>query len=215
MANCCFYDMEVIGNKVDIERLISIMKYEDSEYYLYRIREVEVADIEEWKNGLHVAHIFGEVAWSSEPWIECESFGTIDEDGRIFTSMMTITKELNLAVEWFTEECGNCFAEHFAVCKGKITARDYAYLSEPSYEVGDKEDYRDGTKEEILEEITESHRDELGDDFDEFIEQVKGALDRTGYVYIRIGGYDPVFDLDALWDGKDVHKESTPFYVED
>lgn len=213
MANCCFFNLTALGKKENLDRLYRIMKYEDGEYYLYRVRDVEVISFKEWKNGLFEMILSGDVAWSSEPWINSERYGVKDKDGCEFTSMTHLSEVLDLAIEWYTE--GDDFAEHMAVCKGRITEEDGVDLSDPSYEVGDKEDYRDGTKEDIIEDITDYYKDDLGDGFNDFIKKVEEALDKTGYVYIHIGGYDQVVDNDALWNCENRHVERSTWYVED
>ena len=213
MANCCFFNLTALGKKENLDRLYRIMKNEDGEYYLYRVRQVEVVSFKEWKDGLFEMKLYGDVAWSSGPWIDSDGYGTKDEEGCEFTSMTHLSEIFDLAIEWYTE--GDDFAEHIAVCRGKITEEDGVDMHDPSYEVGDKENYRDGTKEEILEEITEYYEDDLGDDFDEFIKKVDEALTKTGYAYVHIGGYDQIVDNDALWAGEDRHVEGSSYYVED
>lgn len=213
MANCCFFDLTALGKKENLDRLYRIMKYEDGEYHLYRVRQVEVISFKEWKDGLFEMKLYGDVAWSSEPWINSEGYGKKGEKtGTIFTSMTHLSEVLDLAVEWYAE--GDDFEEHMAVCKGKITEEDGVDKSDPSYEIGNEEDYRDGTKEDIIEDITDYYKDDLGDDFDDFIKKVSETLDWAGYVYIRIGGYDHIVDNDALWNGENRHVNRSTWYVE-
>lgn len=216
MANCCFFDLTALGKKEDLERLFRIMKYEDDEYYIYRVRDVEMYGLSEWKDDLYSMQLVGDVAWASELWVGDGSYGKKNEkSGKIYTSMTHLSEILDLAIEWYTEEEGCGFAEHIAVCRGKILEVDTVDLSCPSFEIGDKDNYRDGTKEEIIEYITETYKEELGDDFDEFIENVDEILTGSGYIYMRIGGYDPVIDEDALWNGESRHVEGTVYYIED
>ena len=152
MANNCPYNMRVVAkDKAAIERLYNIMRYRDSEYYLYRVFSVEKDETEE-DGDLFVADFFGDVAWGCSPWIYDETDKTKKSaTGAHYSNLLEICADLNVGVEIFAEEEGIGFQQHFRVDRrGEIDISESADWSceynedgEPISQTGGLEGYMD------------------------------------------------------------------------
>ena len=169
MANDCCGIMKVVAKNPDsIKRLMSIMKYEDPEYFCYRVRDVGVQgniplDKAIEKDGdLYVCDFETDAAWQSGPWFD----GT-DDPGRLVVtgygkgmkeiygtahliSIDRLCKKLGLAVELYATEPGCSFCEHYLVNHvGDVIISDIAdyELVFPDGEDGEP-DYDQEPKEE-------------------------------------------------------------------
>lgn len=161
MANNCFYMLRAVSNnKAALDRLVSIMKYEDPWYYIYRVFSAE-SDIEcEEPHGLFSRVISGDVAWSAKLWVHDElssSSPYCSETDRQYKTLTELCKMLNFAVEIYTKETGLEFQEHYIVDNlGNILVSERADwgeeyddddedLAEPIGEWGGFEDWGDWT----------------------------------------------------------------------
>ena len=103
-----------------LERLLSIMKYEDKEFYIYRVRDVYV-DMEpntlEYKGGkLWTMKLSGDVAWSATPWVRgVPNPDEKSETGAGYTNLAELCKKLDIGVEVWTSEPGMCFQEYILI----------------------------------------------------------------------------------------------------
>jgi hypothetical protein len=129
MANCCEYEMMIVGKtKESIERLVKIMKYEDPEFFIYRVFDVEVCEEpnQGYQSDLWVMKIFGDVAWSAESWIKSPPNKENRFNGAYFTNLLHLCKELDIGVEIYTKEQGCCFQEYYLVNnKGELVSDEY------------------------------------------------------------------------------------------
>ena len=132
MANNCFYILRAVSDKkARLDRLVSIMKYEDPWFYIYRVFSAE-ADFEcEEEDGLFSRVISGDVAWSARLWVHDEaSFYNPKIDGQ-YKTLTELCKMLNIAVEIYTKETGLEFQEHYIVDNlGNILVSERANWSE-------------------------------------------------------------------------------------
>ena len=151
MANVCVYKMRVVGkDKSAIERLMSIMDYKDSQYYLYRVFSVSGGKIRSTsgrrphqEDDFWTAQLRGHVAWTCSHWVHDEPDPEDKaENGAGYTNMPTICNELNLAVEIWASERLLGFQEHYIIDnKGNIVTSvekespekfsDYGRFAEP------------------------------------------------------------------------------------
>lgn len=127
MANNCYYEMKVKGNKEDCNRLFKILNYEDNEYYLARIFSVDIIDEEDDRITL-----CGDCAWSVYTCM-CEgSVGTYkkfdeevrDDKGRLMTTIAYLSDILNLEIEVISDEPGMGFSEHLCYKNGEEIVND-------------------------------------------------------------------------------------------
>lgn len=126
MANNCFYQIKAVAkNKEALERLVQIMQYKDSEYFIYRCFEAE-ANI--YKDGdFYVADISGDVAWSCSKWFATEEnkgeLIVLEYDNEFnptygtahYISLDLLCKKFGIGIELFSEESGFQFQEHYLV----------------------------------------------------------------------------------------------------
>lgn len=128
MPNYCYYTMKVAGKQSDIEKLVEVMN-RDYNYisggkkplpHLWRVFEATYDKVNQL--------ITGDCAWS----VYCCMFdgkGTYQGDHKNDpkyngTTIVALSKELNLKIEIYSEETGMCFQEHYLIDKGKVLIND-------------------------------------------------------------------------------------------
>ena len=127
MANYCEYEMMVVSKKKEsIERLKSIMEYNDKEFYIYRVQDIVVDEGPVEKDGLWVAKFSGGVAWSCTPWVSDKPDpNTKNRLGASHTNLKELCKKLDVAVEIWAEEEDNQFQQYILIDnKGDVCAED-------------------------------------------------------------------------------------------
>lgn len=164
MANNAAYDITFVSkSKETLERLVKIMKYQDPEYFIYRVFSVEDDDIVDEGNGLFSIYISGDVAWSNHDWFDnLEDFNRKAENGAHYVTLDILAKRLDFGVQAFCEECGCEFQEcHQCDHHGNIQRNecvewkeiwedeDGNELDEPEHE-GGLEDYGDFNDADII-----------------------------------------------------------------
>ena len=119
MPNWCEYTMKAVSkSKEALDRLISIMYYEDKEYYIYRCASVSISN-EFQEDDYFVAMLYGDVAWSCGSWFDrIERFDETIESGGHYVTLDILCERLGIAVEVFGEEPGMEFQEHY-LCNPK------------------------------------------------------------------------------------------------
>lgn len=128
MANNCLYRMHAVAkNENALKRLVAIMNYRDAEYFIYRCFSAMVENTYE-EDGKFVYEIDGDVAWSCARWFENkEDFDSIlAENGTAHCiTLDLLCKRLGIAIELYSEECGNGFQEWYRCNhKGELTANE-------------------------------------------------------------------------------------------
>ena len=168
MPNLCDYDMRVEGKKDNVEKLLRIMKYEEP-IHMYRIFSAEIYDSKRKSEDVYVVSICGDCAWSVYVCMlegnSCYYQG--EPDG---TSLLQLTKELNLKIEIFSSEPGIGFQEHYFIDKGKLIVDEEADYNEFWF------DEENLSKEEIEEEINRPITDE---EFKDYLSE--GYFSRGGF----------------------------------
>ena len=214
MANDCWYQMSAVGSKEDLERLISIMKYEDPKLYIYRVFSVEIcSDIKPTGDGRYIAYLSGDVAWSISSWLNDIPYVT--GDGRLYVSLRFLSDLLHIDFEIQSEESGCAFQQHCAIVDGKITLYEDCYWFELYYD----DDYDDPNEIiEDIDEILDKYQDlkALFDDktYAEMCDEIRKMFDWYEYVSVDIGGYGRDRSVDD--DVVDKHVESwkpIPYHV--
>lgn len=110
MANLCSYSMRVKGNRDSVCRFYNRMINSDMPNHLCGIYEADINKLPENKDGTITIEIVGACAWSIE---NCRT----KEEG--IDLLAVNSKELNLIIEIWSDECGIGFQEHFLYKKGK------------------------------------------------------------------------------------------------
>lgn len=113
MPNWCEYTMKAVSKSKDaLDRLISILQYEDEEYYIYRCASVSVSD-EFQEDDYFVVMLYGDVAWSCSAWFgRIERLDETIETGGHYVTLDILCERLGIAVEVFGKELGMEFQEH-------------------------------------------------------------------------------------------------------
>lgn len=168
MPNYCYYQMKVVGAKEKVDEFIKVMdshydyganEFEFDRHMGGRVFEVNVDEFEEIDNNVYAAIISGDCAWSV---VCCMFSGTLtyynDLKSRFpetcrSTTVPIESKNLDLDIEIFSEECGMGFQEHYLVRKGVVEIEDCVDYYE--YYVEECE-----TKEEAEEEFDTEITDE-------------------------------------------------------
>ena len=114
MANNCFYTMKAVSKDENaLKRLVEIMNYKDTEYYIYRCFSAGID--ETGKEGDYFVYmISGDVAWAADHWFGAYENDDEDhtiENGAHYISLDLLCQRLGIAVEIYTEEPGCCFQE--------------------------------------------------------------------------------------------------------
>lgn len=109
--------MKVVAkDKETIDRLLSIMKYEDKEFYIYRVRDVDVLYPAEKEGDNYSAVFEGDVAWGATPWVRgIPDPNSKSETGASYTNLVEICKALGIQIEIWTSEPGMGFQEYILI----------------------------------------------------------------------------------------------------
>ena len=174
MPNLCDYEMCVVGEKSNLEKLEKIMKYEDSSLgSLYRVFDADLVSIKQMEGNIYRGYIVGCCAWSVYCCMmegeHCYYQG--EPDG---TSLLQLSKALNLKMEIFSSESGIGFQEHYFIDKGTLEINEEAEYGEFWF------DEDNLTKEEIEEEMDGPITD-------------KEYRDYLSEGYFSRGGFDMVY----------------------
>lgn len=191
MANDCFYEMTVVGQEKDVSRLISIMRYEDTEWYIYRVFEVS-DDADEFLSsadtGKSAAYFHGYVAWSAGRWvgdIRDTDREQVASNGAHYTNLIELSALLHLSIAVTTTEPGMGFCEFYHIREGELIDEDvgdyeslYFDDKEGMFTVRDivrnSNMITDDEREEILGHISEVNFDSDGHADREFILDIGG-----------------------------------------
>lgn len=158
MANNCWYNMKLVGNKEDcLEWLERMCDYEKPKHF-FRIFSAEVYE-EYMDEDTYVCFISGDCAWSIEVCCRGSEWGY--SGGRdLFAEN---TAELHLKMEVWSEEPGIGFQEHYIYDNGDCVEEaclDYNkfYWDKSEYETYRKlcADYPDAPPEEAFDEYGEA-----------------------------------------------------------
>lgn len=187
MANNCWYDMEAVSKSKDaLERLVRIMKYEDPEFYLYRVFSAEEGDIEQ-DGEFYTLQIMGDVAWAAVNWVNCGDYpyDIRRETGAHFTDLQTVCRTLGVAVEILTEECGCQFSEHIAVdAEGNLAANESCFCAQYCCDSAER---RGEITKAILRDYDGMPRAEILGILNEVLDTTD--RDRWQEICIDVGGY--------------------------
>ena len=144
MANNCFYDLKIVGEKNNVDELIKILQHKHPALRMYRVFSADVYDECFLPNGQYFAIICGDVAWSIySSMLE----GRLKSSINNLTDIESESKRLNLTVEIFSSEPGACFQEHYIINKGEIEVDECPEYNEYWF---DRSDYNGKTEEECF-----------------------------------------------------------------
>ena len=131
MANICNFSMVVKGKKENIEQFTDMMKQKGT-VWMGRGAVIDFTDMEELENGNYRCQIDGDTKWSvyssmvlnavsmrenPDMWYFEEG---IDKTKLSFVTIFEACEKLELAMEVYSEECGNGFQEHYLFDEGQL-----------------------------------------------------------------------------------------------
>lgn len=158
MANLCYFEIRAIGTKESIEEFVKVFNYDEGSdedgYYLART-EIHEIICEELPDGNCKATVCGDCAWSVHSCMRDGAFTYYGDrkyaDAHI-TTLDILSKELNLTIEVYSEECGFEFMEHFLIRNGVAEIEDC--LDYEELDVSDELSY-ESTDDELSEWLEE------------------------------------------------------------
>lgn len=131
MANICNFSMVVKGKRENIEQFMDMMEQKGT-VWMGRGANINSTEMEELENGKCRCQIDGDTKWSvkssmvlnaasmrGNPDMWCFGEG-IDKTKLSFVTLFGACEQLNLAMEVYSEECGNGFQEHYLFDEGKL-----------------------------------------------------------------------------------------------
>lgn len=135
MANCALYSIRFCSKSKEVlERVLRIMRYEDPEYFIYRVGEAELVDgiVQNRDSGVWSMDVEGDVAWSVSSWFaNHENAENKDAaTGAHYVSLDILAKRLGFWCEAFCEESGNCFQQYFSCDENGNVHEDTAEWTE-------------------------------------------------------------------------------------
>lgn len=168
MANQCVFEMKVTGHEesiIEFEKRLQGVSESGKRYY--GIDFAEDFGFTNESNGLVSLIISGSCDWSVEARMLKTGYKH-EEFKKNHPEVSTLeddTKELNLAIEVYSEEPGNCFQEHYVVAFGDVEVNevlDYAEINKEEY-LNNPDSYLD-----VINEFGMDHEDVM-----EFIKKEK------------------------------------------
>ena len=150
MPNYCYYQMCVKGTKENVEEFIKVIKagynYGTMEFdydrHLFRVFEADYDEIEKVDDNEYRVVISGDCAWSVSSCMLNEHFSSYyncikERYPNEFrgTTLPLESKRLQLAIEVYSEECGEAFQEHYLFENGETIIDECVDYSE--YYIGD------------------------------------------------------------------------------
>ncbi len=125
MPNYCYYEMHVKGKKENIEEFRQVMIDYERPQHFWRVFNADIDYGEPDKDGLTVALISGDCAWSVYSCMctgKCTYADDVDESRR--TSLQSESARLQLEIEVFSDEPGMAFQEHYYYNHGEEIISD-------------------------------------------------------------------------------------------
>lgn len=183
MPNLCSYELKAVGTKENQQKLLETMK---ADYKIDKndpIHMWRIFDADEYRDDTisdNEMIISGNCAWSVHSCM-FDGDGTYQKDDETGkgTTIVALSKELDLIIEIFSEECGYGFMEHFLIDKGELKINDCIDYNEYSNEY---ETYEEFIEEEMDGDSTIVSKEQF--------EQAKNDDE-----YIKVGGIDWEFTI--------------------
>ena len=217
MANDCWYQMCAVGPKKSLERLISIMKYEDPKLYIYRVFSVEMnSDIEPIDDRRYIVYLAGDVAWSISSWLRDDVY-IARNDRRLYVNLRFLSDLLHIDFEIQSEECGCAFQQHCAIVNGEVKVYQDCNWFDLYYDLDDYEDASEIVKD--INDIIEKY-DDIKKLFSKegvhkkMIDEIYECLEEYDSLSIELGGYgrDTVVNDDIV-DGNVKKWKMSPYEI--
>lgn len=134
MANCCGFDMKVIGEPAKVDEFVELVVGKGTPFRIYSADLI----LAEERNGLKEVLIAGDCAWSVLTSMRYERTPSLESE----------SKRLGIGISVLSEECGFEFQEHFVVVNGEVIkdeCKDWCRYDLECYESLDELNELNGT----------------------------------------------------------------------
>ena len=149
MANICNFSMVVKGKKENIEQFTDMMQQKGT-VWMGRGAVIHSQTMEEVENGKHRCQIDGDTKWSimasmvlnavsmrenPDMWYFADG---VDKTKLSFVTLFEACEQLKLAMEVYSEECGEAFQEHYLFDEGQLMIDEVVEYTEEYNEETDE-----------------------------------------------------------------------------
>ena len=155
MPNYCNYSMRIKGTRENVMEFHRRMEDYDTPNHLWRIFEADIYDKRNNENGIVTIDVGGSCAWSIESCCRASGYsGGVD-------LLEVNSKELNLEIESWSDECGMGFQEHYLYKNGECLIDECVDWYEYYYDEDEYESFEEFKKDcQLPNEVTEDDLDE-------------------------------------------------------
>lgn len=155
MPNLCGYSMRIKGKKENVNEFHKRMTDYDLPNHLWRIFDADIYDKYENEDGTITIDVCGSCAWSIESCCRASGYS---EGVDLFE---VNSRELNLEIECWSDECGMCFQEHYIYNNGECLIDECVEWTETYYDEDDYESFEEFKKDNgIPDYVTEDDLDD-------------------------------------------------------
>lgn len=172
MANVCSFELKVVGKHDNVCNFLTCFfgeeEYETSQMPTRVYDGTDCYNFDSSDPERTAAFLTGSCAWSVS-----SAFLDFSEPGNK-NQILSFSKKHSLTLEFYSEECGMEFAEHYIIEKGKITTKEVVRFQE--YYIEDVEDNLDDFLEEDFVKANGITKENYLEKFD-------------GEDYLRLGGF--------------------------
>ena len=150
MSNLCSYSMRIKGERENVYEFHKRMEDYDMPNHLWRIFEADIYDECENEDGTITIDVAGSCAWSIESCCRASGYS---EGVDLFE---VNSRELNLEIESWSDECGCAFQEHYHYKNGECLIDESVEWHEYYYDEDDYESFEEFKKElDLPDDVTE------------------------------------------------------------
>lgn len=141
MPNICSYSMRIRGNKENVYEFHKRMGDYELPNHLWRMFETEIYDEIANDDGTITIEVGGSCAWSIESCCRASGYSNgVD-------LLEVNSRELNLKIESWSDECGMCFQEHYCYKNGECLVDECVDWYEFYYDENEYKSFEDFKKE--------------------------------------------------------------------
>lgn len=155
MPNYCSYSMRVSGKKDNVNEFYKRMSDYDKPNHLWRIFDTNICNENDNGDGTITIDVCGTCAWSIESCCRASGYSN-------GTDLLDVnSRELNLEIEIWSDECGMGFQEHYLYDNGECIIDQCIEWTEIYYDEYDYASFEDFKNEyDIPSYVTEDDLDD-------------------------------------------------------
>lgn len=203
MANSCYFNLKASSqSRENLKKFVEILTNQKdyTKPYIAGIYDVESIDfgdevdeeycLSQMADGSYETMWQGDCKWSvrgcmrNKVDVEEDMLQVVDDEKNICT-LERLSKDLDLVIEYFSEEIGYAFAEHCIIDKGNVLVDDEIFYTELSRNVEDTWEEWQEQQSEYIDDIVKNEGLTLDD-----VKQAYNKAVEENLNYVTIGGYD-------------------------